>query len=265
MRYVAMTGWILLVWAANARAHYHMLLPDKPSVKSGEEVVLLYQFGHPFEHQISDAAEPAGAFVRLPDGKWLDVKESLKKIQVAGENGKKVTAYHLSYKPEQRGDHIVVVTAPEVMLEGEKLPVQDTVKTVIHVQAEHGWDSHRAREKEQNVDLVPLTRPYGLRSGMLFRAVLFNWEPKKPRSNAPSPLAHAKVEVELYHAESPKELPPEEHRTYTSRTDEKGVLAATLPDAGWWSITAYHETDKAIHRCTWWVQVDGKIPLKPAE
>ena len=79
----------------------------------------------------------------MPDGKVEDVKAKLKKVEVAGEGNKKVAAYQLTFKPEKRGDHIVVFTSPAVTIEGEKLPVFDTVKVVLHVQTQNGWESRK--------------------------------------------------------------------------------------------------------------------------
>lgn len=244
-------------------AHYHMLIPNKSSVKSGDEVIFTYKFGHPFEQDIADAREPESVLVHLPNGKVLDLKDKLSKIEIAGEKGKKQVGFQLAYKPEQRGDHIVVFTAQPVLLDGDKRPVHDTVKVTLHVQTEIRWDSPLAHGKEQRADLIPLTRPYGLRTGMLFRATFYDLAPKPNVAIAPIP--HANVEIERYNSETPKDLPPEEHITYTARTDEKGVLAATLPDHGWWAVTAFKSTRSAIYRCTLWVHVDGKIPLKPAD
>lgn len=53
------TAAVVALFAASpASAHYHMLLPDKPSAKAGEAVAFTYQFGHPFEHELADAAKP---------------------------------------------------------------------------------------------------------------------------------------------------------------------------------------------------------------
>jgi uncharacterized GH25 family protein len=263
IRYFLCGLFVTLSFGANADAHYHMLIANKPSIKSDEEVVVVYQFGHPFEHELADAQEPASALIHRPDGTVLDAKDKFRKIEIAGAKGAKHVGFQLTYKPEQRGDHILVVVASPVMLEGEKLPVHDTVKTIIHVQTENGWDSHVAHGKDQPADLVPLTRPYGLRAGMIFRAAFYDLV-LKPNAVA-AVVPHSKVEIERYNPAAPKELPPEEHITYSARTDEKGVVSATLPDPGWWAVTAIKSTPKAIHRCTLWIHVDGKIPLKPAD
>lgn len=260
----SLLGFVALIaFGSDALAHYHMLVPNKSSVKSGDEAVFVYQFGHPFEHEIADAAEPVSVLIYLPNGKTFDAKSKLRKIEIAGDKGKKHVGFQLAYTPEQRGDHIVVFSAPPVMLDGENLPVHDTVKSVLHVQTENGWESRLAHGKSQRADLIFLTRPYSLRAGMLIRAAFYDLsgDPK----GATGPQSNAVVEIERYNPEPPKDLPPEEHITYSARTDDKGVVATTLPDPGWWAITAIKPTSKAIHRCTLWVHVDGKIPLKPAE
>ena len=70
-----------LVCASSATAHFNMLLPDKHSVKKGEEVIFTYQWGHPFEHQLFDAPKPAHVYVLSPDGKKTDLTEKLEEAK----------------------------------------------------------------------------------------------------------------------------------------------------------------------------------------
>lgn len=265
------TSLFLLAGSNGVFAHYHILLPDRQTGKVGDEIKLRYAFGHPFEHEFFDAELPETATIYTPDGKRLDVKGQLKAIRIDGTGGKKVTAFELTFKPEQRGDHVIVFTSPRITIEGEKLPVLDTVKVVIHVQTQQGWDRAMNPLKPKRADMIPLTRPYALRSGMLFRAEFRDIDRDKPGSpeqvegRPPGPVPYAEVEIERYNPAALKMLPPEEHITYTARTDSKGVLATTLPDPGWWAITGIRKTPNAVHRCTLWVQVDDKIPFKPAE
>ena len=41
-----------------------MLLPASPSGASEQEVVIVYQWGHPYEHQLFDAPNPEAAMNR---------------------------------------------------------------------------------------------------------------------------------------------------------------------------------------------------------
>src|SRR5262249_60970350 len=92
--------------ASAGRAHFHILVPEKPAVKKGEEVALTLRFGPPFEHQLFDAPAPRSLVVLTPDGKKVDLTKKLEKGTVPGDKGKKVTAYRLRYTPEERGDHV---------------------------------------------------------------------------------------------------------------------------------------------------------------
>lgn len=245
--------------------HFNMLIPDKHSIKKGETVTFTYQWGHPFEHQLFDAPAPENIVVYPPQGAKIDLSKSLEKIAVPGVDGKKVTAYRFPFTPEQRGDYTFVLQTRPIWMEEEKMFLQDTVKVVLHVQAQNGWDRATAAPAHDN--LTPLTRPYGLLPGMVFRAEALDGSRKSDRA-----AAGRSVEIERYNPAPPKQLPPEEHITYLARTDRTGVAAFTLPEPGWWSMTVTFGTDALKHedkeyprhrRITLWVPVDEKVNVKP--
>src|SRR5258708_26857056 len=102
-----LSGLAVLLWMAPmGQAHFNMLLPDKPSAKKGDEVILTYQWGHPFEHQLFDAPAPESVIVYSPDGKSTNVTKEIKKVQLPVGDKKTVTAYTLSVTPDQRGDYL---------------------------------------------------------------------------------------------------------------------------------------------------------------
>lgn len=238
-----------LLAAAVASAHYHMLLPDKHSAKADEAVTFTYQFGHPFEHELFDTAEPEAVFVVAPDGTRTDLKKGLKKTTADGADGKKVTGYEFTFTPTKRGDYVFVAVSPEVKVEGERLPLKDVAKVVLHVQTQNGWDNTAADEKAA-FDLQPLTRPYGLIPGTAFHVDVLGADGK--------PVRRCPVEVEKYNPTAPKELPADEFVTRTGITSRTGTAVATLSEAGWWSITAVKDSEKVQNRCTLWVHVDEK-------
>jgi cobalt/nickel transport protein len=257
-------GWLAGFLAAvmtstPARAHYHILFPDRPAAERGQAVTFTYRFGHPFEHQMFPTQKPKSVIVLTPDGQPTDLLAKLERVDVAGVDGKLVTGFRWKYTPAQRGDHVVVVRGDPVWLEEEKEFLQDTVKVVLHVQTQHGWDNAAGGGPE----LVPLTRPYGLRAGTVFQVLL----------RAPGPSGTL-VEVERYNATPPKELPPDEHITRAVKTDPNGVATMSLPEPGWWAVTAVRDGGTLERagkhyplkvRCTFWVNVDDKIPLTPAK
>jgi cobalt/nickel transport protein len=238
-----------------AWAHFNVLLPQAASAKRGEAVTLVYQWGHPYEHQLFDAPAPQGLVVLRPDGQKTDLTKALEKITVPAGGQKTVTAYEVRFTPDQRGDYLFLLNTPAIWMEEDQEFLQDTVKVVLHVQAQKGWDGVAGAPLE----MVPLTRPYGLQPGLVFQA--------QALADA-KPLAGTLVEIEHYNPATPKLLPPDEHITRTARTDPNGVVTATLTDPGWWCLTAQRDGGQREHngkmypvrrRTTFWVFVDGTI------
>ena len=109
--------------------------------------------------------------------------------------------------------------------------------------AAKGWD----RPVGLEVELVPLTRPYGWPAGSVFQAqALFKGKP----------LKGAVVEIEKFNGSyvSKDKLPQdrfgEENEpliTRVAKTDGQGVLTVTLESPGWWVIMVAKEDGKKTH------------------
>lgn len=263
MRLLLLAATASLLPSGSAHAHYHILLPDRASVKAGDQVVVTYQFGHPFEHELFDAEPPAEALLLDPDGNAVDLREAVKLVQVASGD-RKVRAFQFAVRPAGRGDHTLVVTSAPVWMADEKHFLRDVTKVVLHVQTQRGWDAPASKER---FDLVPLTRPYGLRAGAAFRIQV--------GPDAEAGPGHL-VEAERYNPIPPKVLPPEDLITQAVKTDRGGSATVTLHDAGWWAVTAIRrdsgqslERDgrryPVVERATLWVHVDETPALKPAK
>jgi cobalt/nickel transport protein len=269
MRFLFLSTVIGIAAAGPAQAHYHILLPDRHSVKAAEEVTVTYAFGHPFEHEMFEAQKPARATLFAPDGKATDVLPGVEKIDFFRSDEKKVAAYKLVLKPATRGDYTLVFESPPIWMKDDKQFLRDTVRVVIHVETQKGWDARAARANE--FALVPLTRPYGLRAGAAFQAMV--------HANESAGVSHL-VEAERFNPQPPRALPPDEHMTLAVKTDTNGTATVTLPDPGWWGLTAVRrypaelkpptrENDgkayPVIERATLWVLVEVRVPLKPTE
>ena len=247
--------------ALPAQAHFNMLMPQTSSAKKGEPVVFTYQWGHPYEHELFNAPAPRDVQVLAPDGKTItDLTKSLKKITVPAGEGKTVAAYQFTFTPDQRGDYVFLLRTPPIWMETDGEFLQDNVKVVLHVQAQKGWDGAFRTELE----LTPLTRPYGLEPGMIFQATLGAGIPVKS-------VAGSLVEIEHYHAAPPKTIPSDEFCTRTAKTDGHGVVTGTLTDPGWWCLAAATDGGMKEHdgknypvrkRSIFWVWVDHKIADK---
>src|SRR5438445_406898 len=155
--YLTMLFAAVCAFAPAAQAHYNMLLPESASAKRGDTVAFTYQWGHPFEHQLFDAPSPKSVVVLAPDGKQSDLSSALEKTTIPAADGKEVTASRVRFKVDLRDDYVILVSTQLIWMEEEQEHWQDTVKVVLHVQAQKGWDAALASAFE----LVPLTRPYG--------------------------------------------------------------------------------------------------------
>jgi cobalt/nickel transport protein len=246
---------IPLALAGAAAGHYTMLLPAQPGAVKGDKVEFVYQWGHPFEHELFDAAAPQELLVLLPDGKSQDLLRSLEKITKPGADDKPVTAYRLRFTPQQRGDHVFFLTTPPLWLDAEKEFVQDLVRVTLHVQTQNGWDA----DPGEGFRMLPVTRPYGLLPSMVFQGQII----KERDDEGVSPH----IEIERYNPAPPKEVPAETLVTFRTRVDPNGVFTFAFPEAGWWCFTA--ERAAGTHarngrdyplrqRLTMWVHVERK-------
>ena len=260
-----LTLLVLAIIAPPGQAHYHMLIPDKPSAKKGEEVTVTCQFGHPFESELSDMLAPREVWLAGPDNRAMNVTKKLEKVSLKGPKGK-VDGYRLKFAPDKRGDYTIVMLSAPTYLAADKQTIQDTVKVVVHVQAQKGWDGGFIT----NFDLLPMTRPYGLLPNAVFQARVVG---RGGSDKDPRPSEYPPVEVERYNPTPPKELPADEFITRTMKVSNNGVVTTNLPEAGWWCLTAtYPHLVKAkvdgkeievTRRATFWVHVDKTAPIKP--
>jgi len=249
--------WILILGIplgipGPASAHYTMLFPQVNSGRQGQPVTVIYQWGHPFEHQLSHAEPPDHLTILTPSGIRIDVTKELEPIELPGPDGKKVRAFRLQFTPQERGDFVFLLRTPPIWMPEDAAFVQDNVQVVLHVQVQRGWDAATGGKME----MTPLTRPYGLQAGMVFQARV------RAESRA---MPGTLVEIERYNAASPATLPPDEHITRTVKTDSDGVVTVSLPEPGWWGLTASRDGGNKEHqgkmypireRVTFWVFVD---------
>jgi cobalt/nickel transport protein len=256
----------MLLTGGIALGHFHTFWPDGPNgyAKLGEEIVYQYFWGHPYEMILFDAKAPT-AYVVAPDGEREPV--SLEPVEMEDpETGLPRAAFRLRYTPENIGDSWLVLEAPPYPIEEEGEAVQDYVKQCIHVMAEQGWDS----ELGLPVELVPLTRPYGLEPGFAFTARAYM---------GGEPMAGATVEIEKFNGFHVGEemLPTDQFGmedvpmiTRVAKTDAFGYVTYTLDEPGWWMISVSAESGTAavegeeyprVLRGGLWVHVDEEFSV----
>ncbi len=257
----------VLLSCGTALGHFHTFWPDSPNCygRLGEKITYQYFWGHPYEMVLFDAEEPT-LYVVTPDGG----KETIVPAPVEmkdPETGGMRRAFAFAYTPESLGDCWIVLEAPAYAIEEEDEAVQDYVKQCIHVMAEQGWD----RPVGLPIELVPLTRPYGLEAGFAFTAqALLDGKP----------LAGATVEIEKFNGFHVGEdaLPEDQFGTEdvpmitrVAKTDAHGYVTYTLDEPGWWMISVSSESGTVtaggkeyprVLRGGLWVHVGDRFTLR---
>ena len=119
-RQYSLAAFLICAAASTSAAHYNMLLPASPSAMKGDEVVFIYQFGHPYEHELLDAPKPAKVNVLFPDGEThKDLTASLEAFKQVGAADKRITSWRFKFTPQQRGDHTFFLATPPIWLEAD--------------------------------------------------------------------------------------------------------------------------------------------------
>ena len=212
----------LLLCAGAAQAHFGMVIPSDSMVGSdeGREVTVELSFGHPFE-QLGLGLPERPAFHVFRDGTETDLTDTLEPVEVMGAQGWRTT--HRLARP---GTHVFLLEPKPYWEPAEDAWIEHITKTYVAAyDDDSGWedpiDGLRA-------EIVPLTRPFGLWAGNVFRGRVM-------RGGLPD--AHAEVEVEYLNttgATAPSEL----MITQTIRADENGVFSYAPPGPGWWGFAA---------------------------
>ncbi|RKY40795.1 MAG: DUF4198 domain-containing protein [Candidatus Omnitrophota bacterium] len=235
--------WIMLIclaWlcvAISAQAHFVMLLPSDDIVNSEEEhmVSLKCVFTHPMEGGPTMEMAKPQAFGVMVKGEKSDLLFSLKPIKFpifaswnpnySQYKDKTATAWEASYHLKRPGDYqFYVIPQPYFEPAEEKFIYQITKVVVDAFGAEEGWDEPIGLPAE----IIPLTRPYGLWAGNLFRGlVLINGKP----------VPNLEVEVEYYNQDGKVHPPADCMVTQVVKTDNNGVFAYNIPWSGWWGFS----------------------------
>ncbi len=231
--------WILggllgfFFWACSCKAFF------LTAVQKGEGYALKGQLVkwiifrcEPFQGRLYDLKLPKAELYPL-GGKPLPV--SLRRIKLEDlDTGKKRYAYQAQAVLEEEGDYFLVLSSEPTLVPGTTEVWQEFVKVPLHLGREGAWDQPLGLPLE----IIPLTRPYGLRSDVPFTGVvLFQGRP----------LPKVKVQVVPFHGVfiSSKALPQDPWGQvdyplmYQSTfTDQKGEFVVGFTQEGWWLISA---------------------------
>jgi len=238
--YMFWEGWVtllIILWGLlcpQANAYFLVVVQENGHGygQVGKEVRWLVFRGEPFQGVIRDSLAPK-AFIVLPQGQRQPIALSIINLKDYS-SGKERRGYRPHFVPSLKGDYYLCLISPPSFVPGLGEVWQEYSKVALHVDTETNW----AKEVGLKAEIVPLTRPYGLEQGTLFRGQVL-CEGK--------PVAGVLVQSTYYHGVylPVSILPkgpggkPDSARMYMSQlTDDSGRFALCLPHTGWWLISA---------------------------
>jgi cobalt/nickel transport protein len=219
-----------LLASASAAAHFQLLIPSTDSLDqhTGRTIQLELAFTHPMAGgPFMDMGQPVH-FGVLVHGQSVDLLDTLQPERRDGKRG-----YRATFKVKRPGDHLFHLDPAPYWEPAEgKWIIQYTKVIVDAYGGGNGWDASSG----QPLEIEPLTRPYGLWSGNLFRGVV-KYHGK--------PLPYAVVEAEWLNDGSV--TPPNDaFITQVIKTDANGQFAYAMPRAGWWGFAALLDADYTL-------------------
>jgi cobalt/nickel transport protein len=219
-------AWGLLA-AGPVFAHFGMLIPSQATVSKSDPktVDMQISFSHPFEMKGMDMAKPK-AFGVMAGGSKEDLLGTLKPIQVMGQ-----AAWSSQYTLKKPGVYIFYMDPEPYWEPAEDSFISHYTKVIVPAFGEEeGWD----KEVGQKIEIIPLTRPFGLYAGNVFQGVVMLDGKKMP---------FAEVEIEFYNKDNKVEAPNEYMVTQVVKSDRNGVFTYAAPKAGWWGFAALTTAD----------------------
>jgi cobalt/nickel transport protein len=208
-------------------AHFGMLIPSIATVSKADPkmVDMHISFSHPFELKGMDMAKPK-AFGVMSGGSKEDLLGTLKPIKVMGQ-----AAWSSQYTLKKPGVYIFYMDPEPYWEPAEDSFIVHYTKVVVPAFGEEkGWD----KEVGQKIEIVPLTRPFGLYAGNVFQGIV-----KVDGKNMP----YAEVEIEFYNRDNKAEALTEYMVTQVVKSDRNGVFTYAAPKAGWWGFAALTTAD----------------------
>ncbi|MEZ6184225.1 MAG: DUF4198 domain-containing protein [Planctomycetota bacterium] len=243
---LALTGILVLAAGAPVLAHYPMLEAEAPIVEPGETVTVEFSVGHPYTNDRFPVRRPARVRAFSPSsGRPAYLTAA---ITTAGTP--EVRAWRVDYTPDVPGDHVLSFTGLPYS-EPPRRQIDDYAKLVLHARgAQIGWN----RVVGDPLEIVPLTRPYGLPVGATFRGKVLLHD---------QPFADGVLEAETYTDVTPDPLPELMEYRRAERTDPNGCFAVTLDRAGWWLLSVATDggpgeqglSNRRVQRAVFWLWV----------
>lgn len=222
----------LSAMAGLACAHFGMIIPSDDIVtpEEGRVLKLRVMFAHPFEGHLMEMERPAEFGVLFRGKQRTSLLDLLRPVKLRGyADDKPHQAWEAEYRLRRPGDYVFyLVPKPYWEPAEDKFIVHYTKVVVNGFGMESGWDA----EVGLKTEIIPLTRPYGLYVGNVFRGLV-------KVNGKPAPFTE--VEVEYYNEDGSVKAPAPPFVTQVIKCDANGVFSYSIPRAGWWGFAALNE------------------------
>ena len=220
---------VLLTWHT-ASGHFGMIIPSNEMVMKGDSpnIGLRLLFWHPFEGQGMDLAKPL-KFGVIARGGNQDLLKTLEPQEIEGH-----TTWKTNYRIRRPGVYVFYLQPQPYWESAEDTYIVHYTKTVVAAYGEdEGWDQPIGLK----IEIVPLSRPFGLYAGNVFQGLV---------TLKGKPLPYSQVEVEHFNVGAKYSAPTDYMVTQTIKADSNGVFTYAVPRAGWWGFAALSTDDRKI-------------------
>jgi cobalt/nickel transport protein len=219
-----------LLSVPGAHAHFGMVIPSDDIISQGDprQITVRLMFAHPFEMEGMPLVKPA-KFDVVTGEKKTDLSGKLREIQALGQK-----AWKASYTFKKPGVYAFCMEPQPYWEPAEDCYIVHYTKVILGAFGlEEGWDAPAGLKTE----IIPLSRPFGLYAGNVFRGVVLL---------DGKPVPNCEVEVEYYNQDKKYTAPDDAFITQVVMTDADGVFAYAAPRAGWWGFAALNTSDEKI-------------------
>nr|WP_242467455.1 DUF4198 domain-containing protein [Thiocapsa imhoffii] len=221
---------LLLGSAWGTSAHFQELIPSQDIVSgdTGAQLRFEMRFTHPMDAGPLMSMDPPLAVGVLGPGGRDSLLSSLEAVEVDGQQ-----TFQFDYQIKAPGDHLFYVEPAPYWEPAEGVMIQHYTKVVVDG---YGGGDEWDADLGLPVEIQPLTRPYGLWAGNLFRGIV-------KQEGEPVPFATVEVEWRNDGSVTP---PFAAYSTQVVKADAQGVFSYAMPRAGWWGFAALIEGEEPM-------------------
>ena len=225
-----LAGFILIISAAYASAHFGMLIPSDNMVmqEDAKNINIVLSFSHPFEGQGMELVKPESFFV-VKEGEKKSLLNALNETKVMGQK-----AWQTDYSIKRPGVYSFCMIPKPYWEPAEDCYIVHYTKTIVAAfGGDDGWDEELGLKTE----IVPLSKPFALYEANLFQGIV-----KLDQKVIP----YAEVEIEYYNKDGKAKAPTDYMVTQTIKADKNGVFSYAVPKSGWWGFAALNTSDRKM-------------------